>query len=462
MNGRYIYGVLQVPNDINYTVCPSAKNDTGPSVYHCASGVGSGCQFSCPAGQWCFANCTYRGGNQCSCVTPYVPGDTTSPTPYNWMAGLVAGYQANQPSTVIPAVNKQLPHNLPATADTGLGQGNAYAAFTDSPPAGSQPTPYQTNNSSPQSLPVPSDFGTAFIIVAYDVNWFSGSLATGTQAWAAIDSFYRYGWKNSSQGDPTVINSPYTYGGNPIQTIEYQVYNNILLGASRPTGLPNGFCSLTNTSAANCLPGVSAPCSNFYANQTATGGVFNYCNDVIQKLFINQSTEPPPPQPGGAPSGLYNLLGNYSNSSAGYCTTPNNVNNNDCLCINRDTNSTYEAILTPSTPIPGLTAGNAGCWWQACRSPNTNLPEADVFIWKSQSANCTEQICATIIDATKGKINNSGSINQLINCSGGTGGGGGPTNYTWLWVAAGVFFVLVVVVLVIVLVVRKGPKESVE
>lgn len=155
MASTIIYAVVAIPIDINSKIC--SINVTDPSVYHCGSG-GTDDKSTCPTGDWCYAEYTGIGTLNCSCVPavslPAVQG--SKPNPYNWMANLVnipAG--TSGPSIVLPNVNGNLPHNLPAGTATILD--NSFTGYADQTP----------------TTLINGKAGVGYLIVTYDLSWFT-------------------------------------------------------------------------------------------------------------------------------------------------------------------------------------------------------------------------------------------------------------------------------------------------
>ena len=160
MASSVVYGVVQIPLDVNSKICPT--NVTNPSVYHCGGGENDK-DISCSGGQWCFAEYTYGAFDKnigCSCIPavslPAVQG--SKPNPYNWIAGLVTIPTGSSGSSVtLPTVNGNLPHNLQSNVSTLLN--NSFTAYADQ-------TATRLSSVSPPIV------GSGYLIVAYDFSWF--------------------------------------------------------------------------------------------------------------------------------------------------------------------------------------------------------------------------------------------------------------------------------------------------
>lgn len=446
-SGQFIYGILNIPIDINSKIC--GTNVTDPSVYHCAAGerdVDNYCdpQNQYPISQWCFAKYTYgayHNNNGCSCVPVTTTATTGSkPNPYNWMAGLVtvpAGTQG--PSITIPAVNGSYPHNLPTGSNTGLS--STYVGFTDQTPIGL----------------IGSNAGGAQLIVAYAASWFSSLNDVDTFIKAA--NWLNVGTDKSGQTEA----SSYSYGGVNIPDLYYQIYNYILLSGGTNNA---GMCGQTSN---NCVSGAGASCSLFNANDTLAPQYCGSAGGVIATLFGIQNKGLPPPQT--------DLLNSFESSSRTYCS--NNNPNVDCGCINAASNPDFTAVYGSGSQIPGLDVTSPGCWWLPCRLPNSILPNiagSNFYIPNLQTSTvCGLPVtCATIIQNVGGQIQNPGNINQYINCtqSGGGGGGGGGNNPipnppgtptkvpTWVWLAIGFTIVIFIIIMVVIYVIKHSQREE--
>lgn len=451
-SSSYIYGVLPVATDTS-----DSSDIFAP--YH--NGTGEYNRTQCNPGDWGFAIYGNYSGNTTICTPPYAVPSTgstytdTSPTPYNFMAGIATGQ--GTPSVMIPSINGHFPDEIPPGTNTGMN--GQFAAFTDQ---STTAIPFEGNPS--------NQYGTGYIIVAYNVNWFvtngGNQLSNTTADMAAINGFLSNGnWINVSSDtsyppyDTTNSNWP-TYNGLYVPSIQYQIYNYVL---GDNTGKGNNFCGqISNVPCTNS----AQTCSNYYANVPG-----NLCTTMKSSLFnlgSNPTTSTSP--------GLQALATSYTNSTVEYCknaqfSQPDSGGNTgpaECFCVD----PAYSSLYNDLTGIPAtdkiIPTGNEGCWWQPCRDPSTYLPTFDHFIYPDQTT-CNETICAQVIQATgNGTVTASdqAQFSQYMYCSGPStwpGGGGSPavpaTAFPW-WLIIGMIVVIAILITVIVYIIRKRGQEA--